>query len=76
MPGVRRPGSRAPQERRHHLLMHLLQSHLGQPAWKRWARMIFILVLAIGCWWGYYKLRQILQSSAATGNPDRLDSVR
>ena len=38
--------------------------------------MIFILVLAIGCWWGYYKLRQILQSSAASGNPDRLDSVR
>jgi ABC-type nickel/cobalt efflux system permease component RcnA len=56
--------------------MYLLQSHLGQPAWKWWSRMIFILVLAIGCWWGYYKLRQILQSSAATGNPDRLDSVR
>ena len=76
MPGVRRPGSRAPQERRHHLFMYLLQSHLGQPAWKWWSRMIFILVLAIGCWWGYYKLRQILQSSAAPGNPDRLNSVR
>ena len=38
--------------------------------------MIFILVLVIGCWWGYYKLRQILQSSAAPGNRDGWDPVR
>ena len=76
MPGMRRPGPRAPQECRHHLLMYLLQSHLGQPAGERRSRMIFILVLAIGCWWGYYKLRQILQSSAAPGNRDGWDPVR
>ena len=76
MPGLRSPGPRAPQERSHHLFMYLLQSHLGEPAGERRSRMIFVLVLAIGCWWGYYKLRQILQSSAASGNPDRVDSVR
>jgi len=38
--------------------------------------MIFVLVLAIGTWWGQHKLRQVLQQPPAQRNHERLTSVR